>query len=166
MNLKSFPPFKLDTVNHCLWRSDAEGNDIRVALTPKSYDLLIHFLDHAGRLITHEEAALAEEIALRRSQETKTINCPLKRGRSIYDIEKRWRSVRFAREPLSSPSWNQVSWSEKSWAHGMRVVFQVLNLLDRRQTVQDSEELTPIAFAPGYLDSVGRAVWFTVRRVF
>jgi DNA-binding winged helix-turn-helix (wHTH) protein len=55
MNLKSFPPFKLDTVNHCLWRSDAEGNDIRVALTPKSYDLLIYFLDHAGRLITHEE---------------------------------------------------------------------------------------------------------------
>src|ERR1700733_2664020 len=55
MNLKSFPPFKLDTVNHCLWRSDAKGNDIRVALTPKSYDLLIYFLDHAGRLITHEE---------------------------------------------------------------------------------------------------------------
>jgi hypothetical protein len=27
-----------------------------------------------------------------------------------------------------------------------------------RQTVQDSEGLTPIAFAPGYLDSVGRAV--------
>ena len=45
----------------------------------------------------------------------------------------------------------------------MGVVFQVLNLLDRRQTVQDSEGLTPIAFAPGYLDSVGRAVWFTVR---
>jgi DNA-binding winged helix-turn-helix (wHTH) protein len=55
MNLKSFPPFKLDTVNHCLWRSDADGNDIRVTLTPKSYDLLNYFLDHAGRLITHEE---------------------------------------------------------------------------------------------------------------
>ncbi len=55
MNVKSFPPFKLDIVNHCLWRSDADGNDVRVALTPKSYELLDYFLDNADRLITHEE---------------------------------------------------------------------------------------------------------------
>jgi DNA-binding winged helix-turn-helix (wHTH) protein len=55
MNVKSFPPFKLDVVNHCLWRSDADGNDVRVALTPKSYELLNYFLDNADRLITHEE---------------------------------------------------------------------------------------------------------------
>ena len=55
MHIKSFPPFKLDTLNHCLWRSQAEGNDIRVPLTPKSYDLLNYFLDNADRLVTHEE---------------------------------------------------------------------------------------------------------------
>jgi len=45
MNVKSFPPFKLDIVNHCLWRSDADGSDVHVALTPKSYELLNYFLD-------------------------------------------------------------------------------------------------------------------------
>jgi DNA-binding winged helix-turn-helix (wHTH) protein/tetratricopeptide (TPR) repeat protein len=55
MHVKSFPPFKLDTLNHCLWRSEAEGNDIRVPLTPKSYDLLNYLLDNADRLVTHEE---------------------------------------------------------------------------------------------------------------
>jgi outer membrane receptor protein involved in Fe transport len=48
----------------------------------------------------------------------------------------------------------------------MRVAFQVLNLFDRRQTVQDSAGVTPIAFAPGYLDPVGRTAWFTVRKAF
>ena len=55
MHIKSFPPFKLDTLNHCLWRSQAEGDDIRVPLTPKAYDLLNYFLDNADRLVTHEE---------------------------------------------------------------------------------------------------------------
>jgi hypothetical protein len=45
----------------------------------------------------------------------------------------------------------------------MRVAVQVLNLLDRRQSVQDSEGVTPIAFAPGYLDPVGRT---TLRKAF
>lgn len=52
------------------------------------------------------------------------------------------------------------------WAHGMRVAFQVLNLFDRRQSVQDSADMTPLAFAPGYLDPVGRTVWFTARKSF
>jgi hypothetical protein len=52
------------------------------------------------------------------------------------------------------------------WAHGMRVAVQVLNLFDRSQSVQDSEGVTPIAFAPAYLDPVGRTVWFTVRKAF
>ncbi len=55
---------------------------------------------------------------------------------------------------------------DHEWAHGMRVAFQVLNLLDRRQTVQDSAGITPLAFAPGYLDPAGRTVWFTVRKSF
>jgi hypothetical protein len=52
------------------------------------------------------------------------------------------------------------------WAHGMRVAFLVLNLFDRRQSVQDSAGMTPLAFAPGYLDPPGRTVWFTVRKAF
>jgi hypothetical protein len=55
---------------------------------------------------------------------------------------------------------------DQQWAHGMRVAFQVLNLFDRRQSVQDSTGATPLAFAPGYLDPVGRTVWLTVRKAF
>jgi hypothetical protein len=52
------------------------------------------------------------------------------------------------------------------WAQGARVAFLVLNVFDRRQSVQDSEGSTPIAFAPGYVDPVGRTVWLTVRKAF
>jgi DNA-binding winged helix-turn-helix (wHTH) protein len=52
---KSFPPFKLDAPNRCLWRVQAEGNDLRVPLTPKAYELLTYLLDNADRLVTHEE---------------------------------------------------------------------------------------------------------------
>jgi hypothetical protein len=52
------------------------------------------------------------------------------------------------------------------WAHGMRVAFQVMNVFDRRQSVQDSAGITPLAFAPGYLDPVGRTVWLTLRKSF
>jgi hypothetical protein len=55
---------------------------------------------------------------------------------------------------------------DHSWAHGTRVALQVLNLFDRRQRVLDSAGVTPIAFAPGYLDPVGRTVWLTVRNAF
>jgi iron complex outermembrane receptor protein len=55
---------------------------------------------------------------------------------------------------------------DHSWAHGMRVAVQILNLFDRRQSVQDSAGLTPLAFAPGYLDPVGRTVTLNVRKAF
>jgi hypothetical protein len=55
---------------------------------------------------------------------------------------------------------------DHEWAHGMRVAVQVLNLFDRRQSVQDSEGVTPIVFAPGYLDPVGRTVSLTIRKTF
>ena len=55
MPLRAFPPFKLDDAEHCLWRSDSGGNETRVALKPKSYDLLNYLLDNAGRLVTHQE---------------------------------------------------------------------------------------------------------------
>lgn len=54
----------------------------------------------------------------------------------------------------------------RHWAQGTRISLVVLNLLDRRQAVQDSGGITPIAFAPGYLDPTGRTLWFTVRKVF
>ena len=55
---------------------------------------------------------------------------------------------------------------DQHWAQGTRISLVVLNMLDRRQTVQDSSGITPIAFAPGYLDPTGRTLWFTVRKVF
>src|SRR5262245_36580672 len=48
--MKCFDAFRLDPVNHCLWR----GVD-RVPMTPKAFDLLRYLVDHADRLVTHDE---------------------------------------------------------------------------------------------------------------
>ena len=42
-----FPPFRLDTADQRLWR----GSNI-IGLRPKSFDLLLYLLDHAGKLVT------------------------------------------------------------------------------------------------------------------
>jgi DNA-binding winged helix-turn-helix (wHTH) protein/tetratricopeptide (TPR) repeat protein len=48
--MKVFQPFRLDTVNHSLWR----GED-RVSLTPKAFDVLRYLVEHADRLVTQDE---------------------------------------------------------------------------------------------------------------
>jgi DNA-binding winged helix-turn-helix (wHTH) protein/tetratricopeptide (TPR) repeat protein len=48
--MKSFRAFRLDTVNHCLWRGEQ-----RVPLPPKAFDVLRYLVDHADRLVTQEE---------------------------------------------------------------------------------------------------------------
>ena len=48
--MKIFEPFRLDAVNHCLWR-DGE----RVFLTPKAFDVLRYLVDHADRLVSQNE---------------------------------------------------------------------------------------------------------------
>src|SRR5215510_6225824 len=48
--MKQFHAFRLDPVNHCLWR----GED-RVPLTPKGFDLLRYLVEHADRLVTRAE---------------------------------------------------------------------------------------------------------------
>ena len=48
--MKSFGPFRLDPVNHCLWRAEA-----RIPLTPKAFDVLRYLVEHADRLVSQEE---------------------------------------------------------------------------------------------------------------
>ena len=48
--MKHFHAFRLDTINHCLWRGDE-----RVTLVPKAFDLLRYLVEHADRLVTQEE---------------------------------------------------------------------------------------------------------------
>src|SRR5712671_3605794 len=48
--MKVFKPFRLDTVNQCLWRAES-----RMALTPKAFDVLRYLVEHAGRLVTPDE---------------------------------------------------------------------------------------------------------------
>ncbi len=52
--MKEFPPYRLDPVNQDLRRTDA-GVDEKIVLTPKAFELLRYFVDHAGRLVTHQE---------------------------------------------------------------------------------------------------------------
>jgi hypothetical protein len=53
--VKDFPPFRLDPGNQCLLRLDPAGNEQRVELKPKTFDVLRYLVDNPGRLITHEE---------------------------------------------------------------------------------------------------------------
>jgi DNA-binding winged helix-turn-helix (wHTH) protein/tetratricopeptide (TPR) repeat protein len=48
--MKSFPPFRLDEANQCLWRSDT-----RVSLMPKPFAVLRYLIEHADRLVTQDE---------------------------------------------------------------------------------------------------------------
>jgi DNA-binding winged helix-turn-helix (wHTH) protein len=48
--MKVFEPFRLDTVNHCVWREED-----RLPLTPKAFDVLRYLVEHAERLVTQDE---------------------------------------------------------------------------------------------------------------
>ncbi len=48
--MKSFGPFRLDTVNLCLWRAGE-----RMSLTPKAFDVLRYLVEHSNRLVAQEE---------------------------------------------------------------------------------------------------------------
>jgi predicted ATPase len=48
--MKQFHSFRLDIVNHCLWRGDD-----RVSITPKAFDVLRYLVEHADRLVSQDE---------------------------------------------------------------------------------------------------------------
>ena len=48
--MKSFGPFRLDDANQCVWRGET-----RIALMPKPFAVLQYLVEHAGRLVTHDE---------------------------------------------------------------------------------------------------------------
>ena len=48
--MKVFQPFRLDTVNHCLWHAEE-----RVRLTPRAFDVLRYLVEHTERLVTQDE---------------------------------------------------------------------------------------------------------------
>lgn len=48
--MKIFKTFRLDTVNHLLWR-----NGDRVPIGPKGFDMLAYLVEHAGRVVTQDE---------------------------------------------------------------------------------------------------------------
>jgi predicted ATPase len=48
--LKQFGTFTLDTLNECLWRAG-----VRIALPPKPFAVLRYLVEHAGRLVSHDE---------------------------------------------------------------------------------------------------------------
>ncbi|HEY6614074.1 MAG TPA: hypothetical protein VIZ32_06125, partial [Vicinamibacterales bacterium] len=45
-----FHSFRLDAANQCLWRGDT-----RVSLMPKPFGVLQYLVEHAGRLVTHDQ---------------------------------------------------------------------------------------------------------------
>ena len=53
--MKEFGPFRLDRVNQCLWRSQGSAEDERILLTPTEFSVLDYLVEHAGRLVLHDE---------------------------------------------------------------------------------------------------------------
>src|SRR5437867_4527115 len=53
--MKEFPPFRLDTVNQCLWRGTDLAAEDRITLTPKAFAILQYLVEHPRRLVTHDE---------------------------------------------------------------------------------------------------------------
>src|SRR5271157_3659541 len=52
---KEFPPFRLDTVNECLWRHQDGGDDERIRLTTTAFAMLHYLVERAGRRVTQDE---------------------------------------------------------------------------------------------------------------
>src|SRR5215467_12732159 len=48
--MKAFHSFRLDTLNHCLWLAEE-----RVAIPPKTFDVLRYLVEHPGRLVSQDE---------------------------------------------------------------------------------------------------------------
>ena len=57
--MQEFPPFRLDTVNQCLWRRRETAQDERLLLTPKAFAVLRYLVAHAGQLVTQESLLAA-----------------------------------------------------------------------------------------------------------
>lgn len=53
--MRAFGPFRLDSLNHVLLRVTEQGEARPVAITAKAFDVLRYFVEHPGRLISHEE---------------------------------------------------------------------------------------------------------------
>jgi len=53
--MTEFPPFRLDSLNQCLWRTGDAGREERILLTPKAFAVLLYLVEHAGQLVTHED---------------------------------------------------------------------------------------------------------------
>ncbi|MDB6106969.1 MAG: transcriptional regulator, putative ATPase, winged helix family [Gammaproteobacteria bacterium] len=58
--MTAFPPFRLDSLNQCLWRTTDAGHEERILMTPKAFAVLQYLVEHAGQLVTHE--ALLEAV--------------------------------------------------------------------------------------------------------
>jgi hypothetical protein len=52
------------------------------------------------------------------------------------------------------------------YLRGTRVTLAITNLLDQRVDVRDSAGATPLAYQPGYIDPVGRAITLSIRKLF
>jgi len=52
--MREFPPFRLDTVNQCLWHGDGAAEE-RILLAPKAFAVLRYLVEHPGRLVAHAE---------------------------------------------------------------------------------------------------------------
>ena len=51
--------FRIDVTNLCVWRRNGAGDDERLELTPKAFDVLRYLVENSGRLVSHDELLTA-----------------------------------------------------------------------------------------------------------
>lgn len=80
-----FADFRLDAAEHCLWRADE-----LVQLKPKQYDLLLYFLENAGRIIKRDELldAVWTEIYIEENTLTRNVSWLRKLLEDGANVEK------------------------------------------------------------------------------
>ena len=100
-------PFRLDRDDACLWQGDE-----RVVLRPKTFDLLLHLVEHAGELVTKDnllaamwpETAVTEgALSVRMSELRKVLGETAKDPQFIATVHRRGYRLIAPVEPIGSP---------------------------------------------------------------
>jgi DNA-binding response OmpR family regulator len=50
--MTQFPPFRLDSLTQCLWRTADGGHDERILLTPKAFAVLRYLIERPLRQVS------------------------------------------------------------------------------------------------------------------
>ncbi|MEX3956356.1 transcriptional regulator [Trinickia sp. EG282A] len=169
----SFPPFRLDCNNKCLWKCTATGAMHKLTLAPRAFDMLELLIQNAGRLVTHEE--LLSALWPNQWVQPEVIKTHIRSIRSVLEDNARQpefiethrsRGYRFIADIVSStsdrlvaspPTDNIVMPTSGGYASGHLALREIAALLGR---IEDEQPAVPA------IEDTHRAHYLTVDWLF